>query len=354
MYNIPAAAPEYARLLPQFVSLCDSLISRGQSYTAVIMCHELYRFLYPVEPYANIELHDPVTFITDKIKTLINIGQMWSENVVSYSCNAAEADSTGGSSKPLEIETSNLYTSLWRSFKEEHLTDESRRLMERRIPPAIIDSAIRGKRVLDMGCGSGRYTLALAAVGAKSVIGVDVQRASFERAEAYANEHGLPVTFRTGNFLELPFSGGEFDFVFCNGTLHHSESTERGLAEFSRVLNRDGKGFLYLYASGGIYWGTRVALREIFKKIPLHFTQRVLETIGMPGNRFIFCDTWYVPKEEHISRVALEEMMNRSGLGFKKVISQNPFDLDRALAAHIKDSEIMWGDGEHRYIVHKA
>jgi hypothetical protein len=86
----------------------------------------------------------------------------------------------------------------------------------------------------------------------------------------------------------------------------------------------------------------------------LKYTQAVLDIIGMPRNRFVFCDVWYVPIEKHTSTVELIKMLKAAGFQYEKIISENLFDLDRALAQGIKGAQEAWGDGEHRYLLAKA
>jgi 2-polyprenyl-3-methyl-5-hydroxy-6-metoxy-1,4-benzoquinol methylase len=50
---------------------------------------------------------------------------------------------------------------------------------------------IEGRRVLDVGCGSGRFSVALAEAGAAEVVGLDVSRKMLEIAERLARERGV-------------------------------------------------------------------------------------------------------------------------------------------------------------------
>jgi SAM-dependent methyltransferase len=207
---------------------------------------------------------------------------------------------------------------------------------------------------LDMGCGSGRYSIALARTGALKVVGVDFQAKAFHSARMWCQEYSQPVEFIAGDVLELPIGDQCFDFIFCNGVLHHTKSIRKGLEELARVLKPSGKAFLYIYAAGGIFWRTREVLRGLFKKIPITYTRMVLHTMGLPSNRFIFCDTWYVPVENYTTTTQLQSILEESGLTYKKFIGDSPFDLDKAIAAQIPGAEEMWGDGEHRYILEKS
>jgi hypothetical protein len=80
----------------------------------------------------------------------------------------------------------------------------------------------------------------------------------------------------------------------------------------------------------------------------------VLRAMGMPSNRFIFCDTWYVPVETHTTREELEKMLSENGFSYQKIISGNPFDLDKALEEDIPQAAAMWGEGEHRYMLERV
>lgn len=73
---------------------------------------------------------------------------------------------------------------------------------------ATVDRLVRdgvvgpGTRVLDLGCGPGRYAELLAAVGCR-VTGVDLSRRSLEYARTRAAEQGLDITYRHQDFLTL-------------------------------------------------------------------------------------------------------------------------------------------------------
>lgn len=344
---------KYYLLLEDFLELNGRLISKGQSYLSVVLCHELYRFLYPTDPYANFINSNPVEFSINHLKRLIEVGNSLAETVVPYNINLSEFSTKYCGDLPLEKATSDLYSDLWQDFDLATLTEESVKLLRARLPQGVIEDHIVGKEVLDMGCGSGRYSIALAKIGAKKVVGADVQAKSFAPARQWCKENNLDVEFREANILELPFEADSFDFIFCNGVLHHTNSIRWGLEELARVLKARGRAFLYIYGAGGIFWTTRQALRQVFTKIPVHYTKMVLRFMGMPSNRFIFCDTWYVPVETHTTTHQLISMLKETGFSYQKVIGNSPFDLDKALASNIAGAKEMWGDAEHRYILVK-
>ncbi len=86
-----------------------------------------------------------------------------------------------------------------------------------------------GRRVLDLGCGKGRFGRALAERGA-GVVGLDLSAAMLRDA------HGLERV--RGSIRRLPFADGAFDRVVAIETLQHlpPESWDQILAEIHRVL----------------------------------------------------------------------------------------------------------------------
>lgn len=100
--------------------------------------------------------------------------------------------------------------------------------------------AVRGKRVLDLGCGAGESSVYLALLGAK-VVAVDVSAEMLRTARRLADRHG--VTVETVELVShaLPFPDGTFDLAFGNGVLHHV-ALEPTLRELRRVLRPGGRG----------------------------------------------------------------------------------------------------------------
>ncbi len=91
-------------------------------------------------------------------------------------------------------------------------------------------------RVLDLGCGAGQLTDALARI-AGEVEGVDFAENMIRVAQrAYPN-----LTFQIANGESLPFDEFTFDVVVCNYTAHHFARPERVLGEIKRTLKMGGR-----------------------------------------------------------------------------------------------------------------
>jgi ubiquinone/menaquinone biosynthesis C-methylase UbiE len=112
-------------------------------------------------------------------------------------------------------------------------------------------------RVLDLGCGTGVSTRALASwPEVASVVGVDPAPSLLEKARASA---ALPtVSFREGDARSLPFENATFDIVAADSMLSHVPGAERAVEEAFRVLR--GTGCLAVF--DGDYSTTTVALGD--------------------------------------------------------------------------------------------
>ena len=106
--------------------------------------------------------------------------------------------------------------------------------------------------VLDAGCGAGFSTLAWWGAMLERVhyLGVDVSEA-VEVARLSFQERGLPGAFMQADITTLPLPEGSVDVVFCEGALHHTDSTEGALKALARVLKPGGFFLFYVYRVKG-------------------------------------------------------------------------------------------------------
>ncbi len=94
---------------------------------------------------------------------------------------------------------------------------------------------LNGKRVLDVGCGKGRFARVLAERYTKaSVVGFDL-------AEAMLHHVPDPVAACAGSMTALPFSSGAFDCVYATESLEHAVDIDRAVAEMCRVTRPGGR-----------------------------------------------------------------------------------------------------------------
>ena len=108
---------------------------------------------------------------------------------------------------------------------------------------------IGGRRVLDVGTGTGRAALAFAREGA-IVTGVDASQEMLAVAEREAAEQHLPATFRVGDAHRLPFGDREFDAAVSLRVIMHTPNWRRCVGELCRVSS--GRVVLDFPAAGSV------------------------------------------------------------------------------------------------------
>jgi SAM-dependent methyltransferase len=106
---------------------------------------------------------------------------------------------------------------------------------------------LRGKRVLDAGCGMGRFAeIVLNHQG--EYIGLDY---SFAVDAAYANVGTRPgVHLVQADVFRLPFADDTFDLVMSLGVLHHTPDPRGAFASLPRVLKPGGRLSITVYDAG--------------------------------------------------------------------------------------------------------
>lgn len=96
---------------------------------------------------------------------------------------------------------------------------------------------VEAVRVLDVGCGLGRLTWAIA-TGNREVVGVDLSPAMIERARGAGASKG--VSFQLGDFLEIDFGGRTFDCIVSAAALHHM-AEEAAIIRMKGLLRTGGR-----------------------------------------------------------------------------------------------------------------
>lgn len=102
---------------------------------------------------------------------------------------------------------------------------------------------LKGKEVLDVGCGIGGCAVALAGdYGASHVLGIDIEQPLLDRAAARAEQHGLSdrLSFKLVEPGPFPLEDASFDVVFSKDAMIHIEDKHALFKEVFRVLRPGG------------------------------------------------------------------------------------------------------------------
>ncbi len=105
------------------------------------------------------------------------------------------------------------------------------------------DGSIKGKRILDVGCGGGILCESLALEGAE-VVGIDLAEAGLEVAKLHLLESGLDVNYQKITAEEFAESNAEtFDIVTCMEMLEHVPEPSSIIKSCSKLVKPQGRVF---------------------------------------------------------------------------------------------------------------
>jgi SAM-dependent methyltransferase len=140
---------------------------------------------------------------------------------------------------------------------------------------------VRGKRVLDLGCGTGQASITLARQGAHA-IAIDSSAARLAEGRARAEAEEVRLEWHPGDLADLAFLRAEsIDLAVSFGALGEVEDLDRVLRQVHRVV-RPGGAFVFSYEhplalcaarddgpQGSLPLGRREVRRSYFDRAPL-------------------------------------------------------------------------------------
>ncbi|MBP2251569.1 SAM-dependent methyltransferase [Halarchaeum solikamskense] len=155
------------------------------------------------------------------------------------------------------------------------------RLIDRREKQAVLDALgpLDGKRVLEVACGTGRFTVLCAQRGA-DITGMDISAAMLREGRAKARQVGVDdhLEFMRGDAARLPFPDDYFDAVFAMRFFHLADTPAKFLSEMARV------------SKGDVFFDTfnRYSTRSLYNSLlpmgsRLYSTSEVRDLLGGAG-----------------------------------------------------------------------
>ncbi len=156
---------------------------------------------------------------------------------------------------------------------------------------ALLDPQ-KGQHVLDVGCGSGNYTIALAKCGI-SITGLDISQEMLNKASAKEPT----LTWILGDAKNLPFADNTFDGVLCFLALHHIREYMLFFREAYRVLKSNGKLLIFTDTPAQFMqlWLTDYFPKMMAQAAALLLSQKqVEEALNLVGFKQICFENYFV------------------------------------------------------------
>lgn len=86
---------------------------------------------------------------------------------------------------------------------------------------------LKGKRVIDLGCGFGWFCRFAIERGAKSVLGIDISKNMIKKANSFPSNSS--ISYKVADLDEITLSKGSFDFAYSSLTFHY-------IKDFARLM----------------------------------------------------------------------------------------------------------------------
>jgi SAM-dependent methyltransferase/uncharacterized protein YbaR (Trm112 family) len=145
----------------------------------------------------------------------------------------------------------------------------------------------RGKKVLDAGCGNGRFAYYAAKYGAE-VWAIDLGPAvevARENTERLSADHAGAVQVVQADLHRPPFAPESFDFIYSIGVLHHLPDPEEAFRNLVRYLKPGGEIQIYLYwePEGQPIKRALLAMVSAARKITTRLPHRAVYALAFPA-----------------------------------------------------------------------
>jgi SAM-dependent methyltransferase len=148
--------------------------------------------------------------------------------------------------------------------------------------PLLSPEDVAGRRVMEIGSGSGRIASILLAAGAAHVVAVEPS-AAFDVLRDNLQAHAGRVTLLRLTGDAVPPTG-DLDYIFSIGVLHHIPDPEPVVRAAYGALRPGGRLGVWLYGreGNGAYLGVLTPLRAITRRLPHRLLAALVSVIDVP------------------------------------------------------------------------
>lgn len=147
-----------------------------------------------------------------------------------------------------------------------------------RTKTGFVPDSLQGQRVLDAGCGGGRYACVAGRSGAE-VLAVDISQAVEKTAQLCADLPNVHVI--QANLMELPVRQETFDRIYSIGVLHHTPDTRAAFEALLPFLRPGGQISIWLYRRWTPY---REAMNTFWRSMATRLPHPVVHAIAVLGS----------------------------------------------------------------------
>ncbi len=352
--NLASEAKEAAARFLQ----ASKALSSDHSYWPVRMFASLNLFLWHLEAFEKKE--DPVPLFVGAFNRATTFLESAAQSDVCRSLfpatgkEGAITDEAG-----YEESVYGLFSDVWVDMTDDIYFDETFKFTKERLEKNGVDpqTLFKDKVVLDGGCGSGKFSAAIARFGAAQVIGLDLggKGLEFARKQAEKAPYGKNLEYAHGSLLDIPRKDASVDMVWSNGVIHHTLDYEKCISEFARIIKPGGTLFLYVNGRFGLFELLQDTLRLANADIPRHLFQHFIKSLGVNSGRLYWLmDCLYAPYE-YKPRDEVIALLEKHGFSDIRQLTRGvAIDQIEQVSAGLPYAEVKYGEAQLKFLATKS
>lgn len=206
--------------------------------------------------------------------------------------------------KDLRDKTVRDFGEQWTLYRSNHGYYGSLNLFEDLVGPLMPIDAIKGKRVADIGSGTGRIVNMLLDAGAAEVVAIEPSRA-FDVLKANTSNRSDQITYvnSTGDQLQ---SGLDLDLIVSMGVIHHIPNPTQVMDAAFSALKPSGTILVWLYGEEGneLYLAFARPVRFLTTRLPHSALKVICEILGVGLDAYVaLCRFFPLPMQRYMRNV---------------------------------------------------
>ena len=171
----------------------------------------------------------------------------------------------------------------WTKYARTQLDDEVSQISEQQFLESTGFTAdeLRGKWILDVGCGMGRFAEVASRWGA-NVVGIDLILAADVAAKNLSSRGNVWIC--QASVLDLPFLAQSFDYIYSIGVLHHTPDCEQSFKYLPKLLKPGGSVAVWLYSAYTRWY----RMSDIYRKFTTKLSPRSLHSLCVAADSLYY------------------------------------------------------------------
>jgi SAM-dependent methyltransferase len=165
----------------------------------------------------------------------------------------------------------------WHLYSQTQLDNDQCRVSESdfRKRTGLKPADLKGKLVLDVGCGMGRFAEVATRWGAR-VVGIDLSAAAQVAARNLSSRDFVALQ---ADVFALPFAAESFDLIYSIGVLHHTPDCENAVKTLPKYLKPGGNLAVWLYSGYNKWYRFSDYYRRATRRMPPRLLHGILRVV---------------------------------------------------------------------------